>query len=310
MLKFQPPGFGHKVIQTSLGAMVYYTQTNAPWSNVQGVDGAMPTAGYAYANTKNLQPLLFLHNFGGGASAYEWSKVYPAFASNYQILAPDLIGWGESAHPVRDYQIRDYLATIAEFIIETCRQPVTVVASSLTAAFAVRLAISQPHLFQKLFLVCPSGFDDFGQGAGRRLPLSVINTPLLNDFIYILGAENEIAVRNFLQSFLFAKSQRVSPEMVEAYLTSAQQPNAKFAALAFLRGELYFDLSLYIQQLTIPTVIFWGEKAQFTSIKLGRRLANLNKNAIQDFYAIADAGVLPHLETPEVIIGLLQRYLG
>jgi pimeloyl-ACP methyl ester carboxylesterase len=303
MLKFQPPGFGHKVIHTSLGAMVYYTQTNAPWSNVQGVDGAI-------ANTKNLQPLLFLHNFGGGASAYEWSKVYPAFASNYQILAPDLIGWGESAHPVRDYQIRDYLSTIAEFIIETCRQPVTVVASSLTAAFAVRLAITQPHLFQKLFLVCPSGFDDFGQGAGRRLPLSVINTPLLNDFIYILGAENEIAVRNFLQSFLFAKSQRVSSEMVEAYLTSAQQPNAKFAALAFLRGDLYFDLSLYIQQLTIPTVIFWGEKAQFTSIKLGRRLANLNKNAIQDFYAIADAGILPHLETPEVIIGLLQRYLG
>ncbi|WP_375510732.1 alpha/beta fold hydrolase, partial [uncultured Nostoc sp.] len=295
MLQFQPPGFGHKLIHTSLGAMVYYTQTNAPW---------------AFADTEDLPPLLFLHNFGGGASAYEWSKVYPAFASNYHILAPDLIGWGESAHPVRDYKIRDYLSTIAEFIIETCRQPVTVVASSLTAAFAIRLAIVQPNLFKGLFLVSPSGFDDFGQGAGRRLPLSVINAPLLDNFIYMLGAENEIAVRNFLQSFLFAKSQRVSPEMVEAYLTSAQQPNAKFAALSFLRGDLYFDLSLYIKQLTTPTVIFWGEKAQFTSIKLGRRLANLNTSAIQDFYAIADAGILPHLEIPEVVIGLLQRYLG
>lgn len=295
MLQFQPPGFGHKVIHTSLGAMVYYTQTNAPWT---------------IADTEDLPPLLFLHNFGGGASAYEWSKVYPAFASNYRILAPDLIGWGESAHPVRDYKIRDYLSTIAEFIIQTCRQPVTVVASSLTAAFAIRLAIVQPNLFKALFLVSPSGFDDFGQGAGRRLPLSVINAPLLDNFIYMLGAENEIAVRNFLQSFLFAKSQRVSQEMVEAYLTSAQQANAKFAALAFLRGDLYFDLSLYIQQLTVPTVIFWGEKAQFTNIKLGQRLANLNPRAIRDFYAIADAGILPHLEIPEVFIGLLQRYLG
>jgi pimeloyl-ACP methyl ester carboxylesterase len=295
MLQFQPPGFGHKLIHTSLGAMVYYTQTNAPW---------------AFANTEDLRPLLFLHNFGGGASAYEWSKVYPAFASKYHILAPDLIGWGESAHPVRDYKIRDYLSTIAEFIIQTCHQPVTVVASSLTAAFAIRLAILQPNLFKSLFLVCPSGFDDFGQGAGRRLPLSVINTPLLDNFIYMLGAENEIAVRNFLQSFLFAKSQRVSQEMVEAYLTSAQQPNAKFAALAFLRGDLYFDLSLYIQQLTIPTVMFWGEKAQFTNITLGQRLANLNPSAIRDFYAIADAGVLPHLEIPEIVIGLLQRYFG
>ncbi|MBD2509988.1 alpha/beta hydrolase [Nostoc muscorum FACHB-395] len=294
MLQFQPPGFGHKLIHTSLGAMVYYTQTNTPW---------------AFGDTEDLPPLLFLHNFGGGASAYEWSKVYPAFASNYHILAPDLIGWGESAHPVRDYKIRDYLSTIAEFIIETCRQPVTVVASSLTAAFAIRLAIVQPNLFKALFLVSPSGFDDFGQGAGRRLPLSVINTPLLDNFIYMLGAENEIAVRNFLQSFLFAKSERVSQEIVDAYLTSAQQPNAKFSALAFLRGDLYFDLSLYIQQLTIPTVMFWGEKAQFTNIKLGQRLANLNQRAIQDFYAIADAGILPHLEIPEVVIGLLQRYL-
>ncbi len=294
MLQFQPPGFGHKVINTSLGAMVYYTQTTAPWTN---------------ADTEDSPPLLFLHNFGGGASAYEWSKVYPAFAPSYRILAPDLIGWGESAHPVRDYQIQDYLTTITEFIIETCRQPVKVVASSLTAALTIRLAIHQPNLFQALFLISPSGFDDFGESAGRRLPLPVINAPLLDNLIYALGAENQFAVRNFLQSFLFGKSERVSQEMVQAYLTSAQQPNAKFAALAFLRGDLYFDLSLYIQQLTIPTVIFWGEKAQFTNIKLGRRMANLNISAIRDFYAIANTGILPHLEMPEIIIGLLQGHL-
>lgn len=293
MLQFQPPGFGEKVINTSLGAMVYYTQTTAPWLN---------------ADSEDLPPLLFLHNFGGGASAYEWSKVYPAFAPTHRVLAPDLIGWGASAHPVRNYQISDYLTTINEFIRQTCRQPVTVVASSLTAAFTIRLAISYPDLFQSLFLVCPSGFDDFGQGSGRRLPLPIINSPLLDNFIYTLGAENEIAVRNFLQNFLFAKPQRVSREIVDAYLTSAQQPDAKFSALAFLRGDLYFDLSLYIQQLQIPTVMFWGDAAQFTSIKLGRRLASLNTAAIGDFYAIAQTGVLPHLETPEVIIGLLQRY--
>ncbi|WP_071189189.1 alpha/beta hydrolase [Trichormus sp. NMC-1] len=294
MLQFQPPGFGQKVINTSLGAMVYYTQTSAPWEIV---------------DSQKLPPLLFLHNFGGGASAYEWSKVYPAFASEYRILAPDLIGWGESAHPVRDYQIQDYLTTITEFITQTCHEPVTVIASSLTAALTIRLAINQPELFKELVLVCPSGFDDFGQGAGRRLPLSVINMPFLDNLIYALGAENEIAVRNFLESFLFTNPEKLTQEIVEAYLTSAQQPNAKFAALAFLRGDLYFDLSLYIQQLKIPTVMFWGEEAQFTNLTLGRRLASLNKSAIRGFQAIAHTGILPHLETPEVVIGLLQKYL-
>ncbi len=294
MLQFQPPGFGQKVINTSLGFMVYYTQTAVPWIT---------------SEIEDLPTLVFLHNFGGGASAYEWSKVYPAFATTHHIFAPDLIGWGESAHPVRDYQVKDYLSILAEFIRQTCPTPVTVVASSLTAALTIRLAIAQPFLFQALYLVCPSGFDDFGQGAGRRLPLQIINTPLLDHLIYILGAENELAVRNFLQSFLFANPHRVSQEMVQAYLASAQQPNAKFAALAFLRGDLYFDLSLYIQQLTIPTVVFWGEEAQFTTIKLGERLVKLNSTAIQGFQAIADAGILPHLEVPEVVIGLLQQYL-
>ena len=288
MNEFQPPGFGKQAIVTSLGSMVYYTPV---------------------AKNEELSPLIFLHNFGGGASAYEWSKVYPAFTSNYRVLAPDLIGWGESAHPVRNYQIADYLQTIAEFIQKTCQTPVTVVASSLTAGFTIRLAIQQPDLFQKLLLVCPSGFDDFGQGAGRRLPLQLISTPLVDRLIYALGAENAVAVRNFLMQFLFALPERVSEEMVEAYLASAQQPNAEYAALAFLKGDLYFDLALYLPQLAIPTVMLWGEQAQFTSVNLGRRLAKLNPQAVQAFEAIANAGVLPHLEMPAVVIGLLYKML-
>jgi pimeloyl-ACP methyl ester carboxylesterase len=295
MLQFHPPGFGEKVVNTSLGSMVYYTPVAPPWTVTAIAE-------------KTLPPIVFLHNFGGGASAYEWSKVYPAFATTHRIIAPDLIGWGRSAHPIRDYQVSDYLTTLAEFLSQVSDVPVAVVASSLTGAIVIRLAIERPELFKGLFLVCPSGFADFGQDAGRRLPLSVIGIPLLNNLIYSIGATNEVAVRNFLVRFLFTKPERVSKEMVEAYLASAQQPNADYAALAFLRGDLYFDLSLYIPQLTVPTVIFWGEEAQFTPEKLGRRLAALNPKVIQEFEVIPDTGVLPHLEQPEVVIGLLQRY--
>ncbi|MBD2126088.1 alpha/beta hydrolase [Microcoleus sp. ZQ-A2] len=297
MFQFQPPGFGLNVVDTSLGAMVYYTPVASPWK----VDSP---------EEKNLPPLIFLHNFGGGASAYEWSKVYPAFATTYRVIAPDLIGWGQSAHPIRDYQVSDYLTTLAEFLSQVSDSPVPVVASSLTGALVIRLAIERPELFKALFLVCPSGFADFGQDAGRRLPLNVIRIPLLNNLIYSLGATNEAAVSNFLVQFLFAKPERVSQEMVEAYLASAQQPNGEYAALAFLRGDLYFDLSLYIPQLTVPTVIFWGEEAQFTRPDLGQRLTGLNPEVIRGFEVIPETGVLPHLEQPEVMIGLLQRYLS
>lgn len=246
---------------------------------------------------------------GGGSSAYEWSKVYPAFAATYRVLAPDLIGWGQSAHPVKEYRVSDYLTMLAEFI-QVAQPPVSVVASSLTAALTIRLAIQQPQLFQTLFLVSPSGLNDFGLDYGRGLAARLAATPWLDRLIYTLGAANELAVRNFLQQFLFVQSERISEELVAAYVASAQQPNAEYAALASLRGDLCFDLSLYMEQLTVPTVIFWGEQSKFTDVEIGRRLAQLNSHAIKAFQPLAGLGVLPHLELPGVVIGLLQHYLA
>lgn len=289
---FQPPGFGQKNSQTSLGTIAYYTPTGAPWT----IADSQPT-------------IVFLHSFGGGSSAYEWSKVYAAFADTHRIIAPDLIGWGNSAHPARGYRVDDYLSTIAELIQQVSSLPVTVVASSLTGAIAIRLAVQKPELFQSLYLVCPSGFDDFGQGAGRRIPLQIINTPILDRLVYTIGATNEIAVRNFLEQFLFCDRSRITDEMVAAYLDSAQQPNAEYSALAFLRGDLYFDLSLYLSQLTVPTSILWGESAQFTNVALGERLARLNPQAVKEFQVLPQAGVLAHLEQPGAVTGLLGRWL-
>ncbi|MGV0026454.1 alpha/beta fold hydrolase [Phormidesmis priestleyi] len=292
MAKFQPPGFGQKQVETSLGTIAYYTQIGEPWTIVDS------------------RPILvFLHNFGGGSSAYEWSKVYAAFAHSHQVIAPDLIGWGRSAHPERNYQVEDYLTTIGEFIPQVAQEPVTVVASSLTGAIAIRLAVQKPDMLRSLFLVCPSGFADFGEDAGRRIPLQIIGTPLLDKLIYAIGAMNEIAVRNFLEQFLFVDRDRLTHETVAAYLESAQQPNAEYSALAFLRGDLYFDLSLYIPQLALPTALLWGTEAQFTNVTLGRRLAALNPDAIQDFQVVPETGILPHLEQPGVVTALLSRWL-
>ena len=303
MLTFQPPGFGQKSVQARLGKMAYYTPVALPW----------PIAADKAAATKTDPPkrpiVIFFHNFGGGASAYEWSKVYAALATHYTVIAPDLIGWGASAHPERRYSIQDYLDNIEDFIEQVSTEPVIAIASSFTAGLVARLAAEKPALFHKLFLTCPAGFRDFGKGAGRRLPEPIINAPFLDKAIYTLGAMNEIAVRNFLENFLFAQRDRLSNETVAAYLASAQQPNAEYAALSFLRGDLYFDLAPYIEQLQTPTAMVWGEKAQFTPVALGRQLADLNPYRVERFQVVSNTGVLPHLEQPGVVTALLLDWL-
>ena len=289
---FEPNGFGQRSIVTSLGRMVYYTAETAPW-NIN----------------EELPPLVFLHGFGGGSSAYEWSKVYPAFANEYQILAPDLIGWGRSEHPAKSYKIEDYLTTITEFLEQTCSTPAIVIASSLTAAFTIRVAIQRPDLFKSLILVTPSGLSDFGKDYGQSLFSQIVKTPFLDRVLYFTGIANQAGIYGFLHNRQFAQPDRIYSEIVEAYLKSAQQPNAEYAALSFVGGDLCFDLSLYISQLTTPTAIIWGEKSSFTSPETGERLANLNPTAVKVFQKIDNVGLTPHLELPAVTIGVIRQFL-
>ncbi|NJM97479.1 MAG: alpha/beta hydrolase [Phormidesmis sp. RL_2_1] len=333
MLRFQPPTFEQRSVFTRLGKVVYYTSVEPLWDSVsdQGQDAEgrvgkgqstafaatdLPTPLSAVAvseitaSAKQKPVVVFFHNFGGGASAYEWSKVYAALRSNYRVVAPDLIGWGGSAHPVRRYSTADYLQNIEDVIRCLCVKPVIAVASSFTASLVIRLAVAQPELFERLFVTCPAGFRDFGVVAGRRIPAPIINAPLVDQAIYALGAMNELAVRNFLENFLFARRDRLSAETVAAYLASAQQPHAEYAALSFLRGDLYFDLAPYLEQLQVPTAIAWGEKAQFTPVSLGERFAQLNPNAVQRFQVISETGLLPHLEQPGTVTALLLDWLA
>ena len=251
----------------------------------------------------------FFTVLGAGLSAYEWSKVYPAFAAEYRILAPDLIGWGRSEHPPRNYLVEDYITTLIEFIEKTCGSPTDVIASSLTGAIVIRAAIARPDLFKSLILTIPSGLSDFGQDYGRSFFAQLVGTPILDRLLYSTGIATDGGIRSFLEQRQFADSRRVYQEIVDAYLESALEPNAEYAALSFVRGDLSFDLSLYITQLTTPTAIIWGEKSQFTGPEIGQRLANLNPEAIKVFQPLENVGLTPQLEIPAVTIGLIRQYL-
>ncbi len=307
MIQFHPPGFGQRTFTTSLGVVAYYAPVQKPWRVSTASDSRTDSP------VSKRPPLLFLHSLGGGSSAYEWSKVYPAFASSHDVIAPDLIGWGQSTHPIRDYSSEDYLQNITE-ILEAIRnlydEPVPVIATSLTGGLSIRVAIARPDLVRSLFLVSPSGYGDFGVDYRRGLGAQLAATPGIDRLLYAVGAANELAVRNFLQQFLFAKASRITDEMVQAYLASALQPNAEYSALASLKGNIFFDLALFMNQLTVPTQFIWGTNTRFNTPTLGRRLAALNQDAVTQFTEIPDVGILPHLEQPAVISGILQSWLS
>jgi pimeloyl-ACP methyl ester carboxylesterase len=292
----QPPGFYQSSVSTSLGTVVYYSAEEA--------SSTPPDSD----QLDRRDTLVFLHGFGGGSSAYEWSHVYPAFVPEHRVFAPDLIGWGRSQHLIRSYQIQDYVTTIIEFIEKVCGIPTIVVASSLTAALMVRIAVARPELVKAMFLVAPAGLADFGQPY-RTFFSQLVSLPGLDRLIYNTTVATRLGIRSFLESRQFARPNRISQEIVDAYLASAQQPGAEYSAISFVRGDLCFDLAAYIPQLTTPTAVLWGKQAQFTSAELGQQLVDLNPQAIKIFTLLDDVGLTPQLELPAVTIGLIYDAL-
>jgi len=301
-----PPDVEQTIYATHLGRMVCYSPTGPLWQ-------AEHRRQHGDSASSKKPTLVFLHGFGGGSSAYEWSKVYPAFAQDYRVLAPDLIGWGRSDHPQRDYQVEDYIQTILEFLQQVSQQadgePLAVVASSFTGAIAIRAAIQQPELFRCLIATLPAGLSDFGEDYTQSFFTTLVKTPILDRLLYFTGVANSEGIRSFLNSRQFVKPERIYPEIIEAYLASAKQPNADYAALSFVRGDLCFDLSRYMPDLTTPTAILWGRGAKFTGPELGRKLSQLNPTAIRHYVELHDVGLTPHLELPAVTIGLFRKFL-
>jgi pimeloyl-ACP methyl ester carboxylesterase len=294
------PGFEPKSAVTTLGSMTYVEPQPGFW----GVDRPQPTA-----------PLVFFHGFGGGSSSYEWSKVYPAFAPHYRVLAADLVGWGHSDHPARAYTLADYVDSLEAFLESTCppnagAQAATVVASSLTGAMLVRLAVARPKLFRQLILVAPTGLADFGKPVSSEVLAQILRLPLIDKALYWGAIATPDAIRSFLKNRQFANAELISAEIVSAYLASARQPNAEYAALAFVRGDLSFDLALDLPQLKVPTFVIWGDQAQFTSVVTGQQLAALNPDFVRRFDVLPATGLTPQLEFPAVTIGLIKQYLA
>lgn len=286
----QPVGFRPCSLETALGTLIYHCSEAAPAES-------------------DALPLIFFHSLGGGSSSLEWAQVYPALATTHPVIAPDLVGWGQSAHPAHAYRTADYLAMAEAVLTQAVDRPAAVVASSLMAGVVLQLAVRRPDLFAGLFLVSPLGNADFGRSYRPSLPALLAATPGLDQVLYQVGAANALAVTTFLSTFLVADARRVPPAVPQGYLIGTQLPQAADAALASLRGDICFDLSRYVPQLRVPTAFVLGSESRFTPPAVVRRLASLNPQAITQVYDIPQAGVLPHLEQPAVVVGRLVQFL-
>lgn len=277
-----PAVFKTKVLHTSYGEIVYHEAGSG-------------------------RPLIFLHNICVGGSSYEWSKVYPDFARQFKVLAPDLIGFGESARPKREMSAEDSVRALTEFIRATCEGPAILVASGLPAGYAVFLASLYPEMVERLILLMPTGLTEFGEAHISFRARLVSSIPVLNRFIYRNYQATRNSVRSWLTTFGFAEGGRVTEEMVDVFTTCAQQYGAENSILSYYSGHSGFDLIAKMRIASQPMTILWGEGAQFPPLDWAGRLQAVVPGS--KLKVIQSAGVLAALESPAQVSELLRSEL-
>src|SRR5438045_2259804 len=99
--------------------------------------------------------ILLIHGITG--SSLTWEEVIEPLAERYTVVAPDLLGHGESAKPRGDYSLGAYASGVRDLLQAIGHDRVTVVGHSLGGGIAMQLAYQFPERCDRLVLVSSGG---------------------------------------------------------------------------------------------------------------------------------------------------------
>ena len=101
------------------------------------------------------QAVLLIHGLAG--SSRTWDAVLPELGSRYDVVAPDMLGHGESAKPVGDYSLGAYASGLRDLLAVLDVSSATLVGHSFGGGVAMQLAYQFPQLVDRLVLVGSGG---------------------------------------------------------------------------------------------------------------------------------------------------------
>ena len=262
---------------------------------------------YKTSGTANARPpLVFIHGIGAGASSFMWRKNFDELAKDFRVYALDLLGFGFSDKPAAaPYSADLYVELITDFIREVSGHPVNVVASSLGAAYAIRVADEHPELINAMILNGPAGADALNRrpGMAGAAFYGLLQSPVLGTSFYNVMA-SERSIRDYARDNLFYDHHRVTDRLVANLYATSHQPGAQHAIAAFLSGYLNTDTSSPFSRLTQPSVLVWGKQDTTTPVEKGISLARLNERAGLEVFDYCR--MMPEQEQPERFNSLVR----
>ncbi|HVM20549.1 MAG TPA: alpha/beta fold hydrolase [Egibacteraceae bacterium] len=254
-------------------------------------------------------PLLLLH--GITSSAATWKDVIPQLAAHYTVIAPDLLGHGQSAKPLGDYSLGAYASGVRDLLAVLDIPSVTVVGHSLGGGVAMQFAYLFPERCNRLVLVASGGL-----GREVSILLRAAALPGAELVLPLICAEPIRNAGNAIGRALHQVRLRPGTDVQEMWrgFTSLGGTEARRAFLHTLRtildpgGQRVSAIDrLYLAE-HMPTLILWGAKDPVIPAHHGRAAHEAMPGS--RFELFEKAGHFPHRDEPERFTRVLLDFLS
>ena len=243
-------------------------------------------------------------------SSRHWESVALRLAEEHTVIAPDLIGHGESATPRGDYSLGAHAASIRDLLAVIGIERATIVGHSLGGGVAMQFFYQFPQRTERLVLVSSGGL---GREVSPMLRTAAL--PGASAALWLVAHPRVVAAfaggGHRMRQRGAAKG--VYLQAIARALRPLSQPGAREAFLQTLRsvidvrGQRVSARDRLHLLRDMPTLVVWGERDNTIPLEHGRATHAAVPHS--RFETLPRAAHFPHLEDPEGLAAVLRDFI-
>jgi pimeloyl-ACP methyl ester carboxylesterase len=212
--------------------------------------------------------IVLVHGLAGSSTT--WQEVMPALADHYTVLAPDLLGHGESAKPRGDYSLGAYASGLRDLMVALGIERATFVGHSLGGGVALQLAYQFPERCERLVLVASGGL-----GKEVNSFLRAVSLPGSELVMPVLLSGQVHSVLSSISSWFVRRGIRLGAtgrEMWRSY-TGLSETRGRLAFIHTVRsvidplGQRVSARDRLYLASEVPTLIVWGDRDRIIPVE-------------------------------------------
>ena len=218
-------------------------------------------------------PVILVH--GWPEFWYSWRKVIPVLAERFQVIAPDMRGFGYSDKPLSGYDTRTAASDIYELAKYLGHDRVALVGHDIGARVTYRFTLDHEDTVQELALLdAGPPMEQLGpqppQVIRERWHSYFHQQPDLPE--RLVEGNVEAYLRHFLRDWSINKYTFTDEEVAE-YVRAYSQPGALRGGFSYYRAAAYEDPPHWLadaeRKLSTPVLYLWGARRARTAEALG-----------------------------------------